>query len=626
MRLTLLLSAAVLVAAPPMRAQAAREQSPAALVEQAERLQDVDDARALRLVRRALPLLTAPAGRALRMKALGLECWSSAGSAEPAELVALAERGMGQARQAGDERAAADLRVCRGYGYESAGRLGDAAADYDFGVAEGRRLGSGRLLADATVLRGELRYSRGEMGGAIDDLKQAYDLYVRLGVASRQRYALNAIANLYADARVGEYDRAIEYYRQLLAANLAARQPREVATGYYNLASTYESKGDLGLALDYYRRAMRAERGLGEADEAAYTGRSIGVVLTKQGHPAQALPWLNAAIAHAGRARDADHAAAAHLSRGVALRRLGRVREALADLDAARARYEATRNARFLEKVHDERAQAFAAAGDYAHAYEARTAQLQSQRELAGLLREEHTSRLRVQFDTDKKEAENRALLRENRLRAGALADAERIRGLQTAVLALAVAVAAALAFLVLRHVHAARLLRTMALTDELTRLPNRRHVLSLAHERLSAARGTGEPFSILALDVDHFKQINDRFGHDVGDEVLRRVAHACQGALRHDDAMGRTGGEEFVVVLPRADAATAREVAERLRGAVERLRWSDLDPKLRVTVSVGAAERAPADTTFAEMSRRADGSLYRAKEGGRNRVEVAAE
>jgi diguanylate cyclase (GGDEF)-like protein len=309
----------------------------------------------------------------------------------------------------------------------------------------------------------------------------------------------------------------------------------------------------------------------------------------------------------------------------VALRALGRVREALADLDSAAAAFRAQGNTRFLERVQAERALAFAAGGQWQQAYEARVAQMALRDRLAGQLKEEHTSRLRVQFDTEKKEAENRALIRENRLRGQALKDAERIRRLQAAVLVLALGIVAVLATLFVRHLRGERRLRVIANTDELTRLPNRRHVLSLADQRLGAARATGEPFSILALDVDHFKNINDRYGHEAGDEVLRRLAGACRGALRHDDAIGRTGGEEFVVVLPRADAGTAMEVAERLRTAVESMDWSAVAPGLSVTVSVGVAERDPSDTTFADISRRADLSLYRAKETGRNRVEVAA-
>ena len=229
-----------------------------------------------------------------------------------------------------------------------------------------------------------------------------------------------------------------------------------------------------------------------------------------------------------------------------------------------------------------------------------------------------------MQFDSEKKEQENRALLREDALRGRALKDAARIRSLQTAVIGLGVAIIAILGYLVVRHVQNERRLRSLALTDELTRLPNRRHLLGIADERVRGARQGTEPLSVLALDIDHFKRINDRLGHEVGDRVLHRVATACRESLRHDDVIGRTGGEEFVVVMPAADAKVAVEVAERLRAAVERVDWSDLDPALRVTVSVGAAQWAPGDDGFASLARRADDSLYRAKERGRNRTELA--
>ncbi|HLL46742.1 MAG TPA: GGDEF domain-containing protein, partial [Longimicrobiaceae bacterium] len=227
--------------------------------------------------------------------------------------------------------------------------------------------------------------------------------------------------------------------------------------------------------------------------------------------------------------------------------------------------------------------------------------------------------------DAEKKEQENRALLRENALRGEALAAGVRIRRLQLAVLALSAVVIAALVLLAVRQIRSARRLRMVALTDELTRLPNRRHLLLLAAEQVSAARERGAGFAVLALDVDHFKRINDRFGHDVGDAVLRRVAASLRSALREGDHVGRTGGEEFVAVLPGAGGSAAAEIAERVRGSIERTDFGDLHPGLTVTISVGAAVREPGDADFAATLRRADDTLYRAKSAGRNRVEMAA-
>jgi diguanylate cyclase (GGDEF)-like protein len=621
--LTLLCAAPLAAQQAPRPGRAPAAQSPAAMLAEAERLGDQGDERAGPLVEQAIARI-GPADRALRIRALGVRCWVQAGAVEGDSLIALASAGIAEAQRAGDARAVADLRVCRGYGHETAGRINEAIAEYEVGVAEGRRLRDERLLAVGLMLRGALLHYRGEMGEALSDLKAAHDLYVRLGNADRERHTLNDIANLYADPRVGEYDRALEYYRQVLASNQAAGNQAGISTAYYNLGATLETKGDPAAALPYYQRSLEIERRRGDAGEIAAVERAIGIVLTRLGRSAEALGWLDRAQAYFVRARDTDGIARGRLSRGAALRALGRPAQALAALDSARGLFEETGNARFLEKLQNERAQAFAAAGDWRAAYEARGEQMRLQQALAERLKEEHTSRLRVQFDTERKEAENRALVRENGLRGQALAAGARARRLQNVVLALTLIIVAILAYLVMRHLASARQLRAMAMTDELTRLPNRRHLLSVAHARLADARRTRQPLSVLALDVDHFKRINDTLGHDVGDAVLRRVAQACRGALRHDDDIGRTGGEEFIVVLPRADAARALEVAERLRTAVEGLDWSDLDPALRVTVSVGVAERAEVDDGFAQLSKRADDSLYLAKQAGRNRVHLA--
>ena len=586
-------------------------------------MEGVNDDSALKLVRRALPGLASTAARPLRVRALALEC-SILTAVEPAELVARAERGMGEARAAGDARAFAYLRLCRGAGLDTSGEGDAAGPDFEFALTEARRLNDPALLAGVMAARGSHRYYRGDLGGALEDLNQAYAIYQRLGKDRRVRGTLDGIASVYADRRVAEYDRAIEYYRQLLAADEQAHDSAGQADRLYNLGSTLEQKGDAAAALGWYRRALEVERGRRDADQVAYCERAIGIVLGKLGREREALAWIDRALAFFRGSGDDFELAWTRLSRGVVLNRLHLPGDALRELDAAGAYFQSAHVDRFMEKVQEERASALAALGDYGGAYQARTAQLALGRTLQDRLREETTSQLRVRFDSEKKEAENRALLRENALRGRALRDNARIRSLQTAVIGLTTLIIAFLAYAVVRHVRNERRLRVMAMTDELTRIPNRRALLQVAGERVDAARRGAGPLSVLALDVDHFKRINDTFGHEVGDRVLRRVAETCRSALRRDDVIGRTGGEEFVVVMPGADARVALEVAERLRAAVERAEWGDVAAGLRVTVSVGAAEWAPGDDTFAATARRADDSLYRAKELGRNRTELS--
>lgn len=166
-----------------------------------------------------------------------------------------------------------------------------------------------------------------------------------------------------------------------------------------------------------------------------------------------------------------------------------------------------------------------------------------------------------------------------------------------------------------------ARLARA-ASTDHLTGVGNRRRFVDLARREMAMA-APDHPVSVLLLDIDHFKAINDTYGHAVGDEVLVLVAQHCQDRLRAGDVLCRWGGEEFIALLPGADADGALAVAERLRRSFEAL--ISPDEPVPVTISIGLAT-GPAGTPLDTLVRRADDHLYAAKQSGRNRTMAAAE
>lgn len=166
---------------------------------------------------------------------------------------------------------------------------------------------------------------------------------------------------------------------------------------------------------------------------------------------------------------------------------------------------------------------------------------------------------------------------------------------------------------------------REMAIRDELTGLFNRRHIMDILSQQQALADSGDYHFSLCYLDLDHFKSINDTYGHGVGDEVLRRFARLVHDSLREADYTGRLGGEEFVLVLSQTAMAEAAYVCERLRASLEQASFHDLDAGLDVTVSVGVAEYRPGESIDDTLAR-ADTCLYRAKESGRNRVITEAE
>jgi two-component system cell cycle response regulator len=165
------------------------------------------------------------------------------------------------------------------------------------------------------------------------------------------------------------------------------------------------------------------------------------------------------------------------------------------------------------------------------------------------------------------------------------------------------------------------RRLEEAALLDSLTGIPNRRYAMERIHQEWAAADRGARPLACMVIDVDHFKQVNDNYGHDTGDMVLQRVADILKHTARTHDVCCRLGGEEFLVVCPDSDAAAAAQCAERLRQAVAAMRVSVGNVALQVTVSVGVAARASGMSSPDVLIKEADRAVYRAKEEGRNRT-----
>jgi diguanylate cyclase (GGDEF)-like protein len=169
--------------------------------------------------------------------------------------------------------------------------------------------------------------------------------------------------------------------------------------------------------------------------------------------------------------------------------------------------------------------------------------------------------------------------------------------------------------------IHNADLLEKLATIDSMTGLSNRRHFLSLAEAEWARFQRYQRPLSMLMLDIDHFKSVNDRYGHAVGDDAIISVAHAAVQAKRGPDVVGRLGGEEFAILLPETDAAQAAVVAERIRQNVEQQSLSTHNVRFGVTISVGIATASTDMSGIEALLRKADEALYEAKSAGRNRV-----
>jgi diguanylate cyclase len=166
--------------------------------------------------------------------------------------------------------------------------------------------------------------------------------------------------------------------------------------------------------------------------------------------------------------------------------------------------------------------------------------------------------------------------------------------------------------------------LRHLAQTDDLTGLNTRRWFFELAYQELRHTRRMGTPLGLWMLDLDHFKAVNDRFGHAAGDEVLKIVADLCRQELRVSDIIGRLGGEEFVIVLPDSNLEATCVTAERLRTRLAQFKFPAEFDGLSLTMTAGVTQLSPGEATLEPALLRADRALYTGKSRGRNIVVMA--
>ena len=605
----------VLMAA-PANSETPRNPDPKAeqvrqLMDAAERQFSEDFEQAKAALNQAKALNQELSDTALSLELASLECWF------------IVERDINEARLFAETMMSgmdarthpvryAEMRLCWGYTSEQIGNLNEAAEAYEFAVSEGRRLNEPELLASALGSRGDLRSYRGDYSNALEDLKESYELYSTLNDEFFIRYTL------------GEYPQAIEYYRELLVHDEQRGNPGAIAVTVYNIGRSLESKGDLEEARSHFERVVTLAQQARDGNLEYSARRSLASILLKRQQPKEALAILNEVIAFFERQKDPQMIAITRASRGMAFRMLGQPKAAIIDLDLALEEFLAGQNVRGIAEVELERAKTFAAAGEYEQAYQALSQHVQAHATLDLNLREEQTTRMRVLFDSEQKEKTNAALLREKALQQKQLEDSRRIRWLQSMILLLAVALIIVLLMLIAKHLRQSRRMSAMAMTDELTQIANRRHIFQFAEQQIAQSKRYRSPFTVLVMDIDYFKRINDTYGHNAGDLVLQKLAKAMTGELREGDKLGRTGGEEFLAVLPMTEYRSAMDVAERLKTAVAQLEFKTIDPALTVTVSIGVAQWREGDNNVSLIMRRADDALYRAKGAGRNKVELA--
>lgn len=506
---------------------------------------------------------------------------------------------------------------CRGTIMETAGDNASAGQLYEEAVEVASAADDQEMLANALYSRGYLLGLQGQYAAGLTDLKRAQAIFQQIGLHHHALTALNGVAILYN--RMGDFEQARNMYTRALEEQRASRLRREQAVTLHNLGRAHENLHEWSQAASAFRESAKISRELAYTRGESYALRGIAAVANAQNDPDKALQILVQAENLQRDTPDARLHAQIELARGIALHKLRRLRESVASLLEALEIFESADSLHELRETYGVLADVYSELGEWNAAYVTLAKSKSTSERLLQNQIDQRFATLKVEFDTAAKEKENVLLMRENGANQKALAHERRARSLERAVIVLTVILALLLAAVAAHQWRTTGRMRRLALTDELTGVPNRRAVLSRLQPVLQDARSS---CALLIIDIDHFKQINDRFGHPEGDEALRLVASCLRAAVREPAFLGRLGGEEFVVVLPGTGVDEARAFAERFRIQVMKIdsrRWL---PDRPITVSTGLTISVHSDTS-STILQRADAALYEAKRDGRNCVRV---
>lgn len=410
-----------------------------------------------------------------------------------------------------------------------------------------------------------------------EEVVRWYEMYSPFRIALA-RFMRGAILR-----ETGDNAAAIEEFAISRQLGVEANDAMGIAYADLLMCAANIDLGALGLARGQCDSALRTFATARSADPMKQALTALAELDLLQHNPAAALARLDRVLEEEGRDIAPVRLARIHELRAEANTKLGHADAALADYQAYMQRYKITRDA-------------------------------ENARQAAAL---------RAQFETDREIERNAFLQRELESKNDKL-DAQSARLHWMVVSGIAgTALIAMLTYLLATARRKRTLLARLAQQDELTGLPNRRRTLQLATEAFERARMRREPLTVGVLDLDHFKQINDRFGHATGDRVLQEFAVAGREVIRETDTFGRWGGEEFLIVLPDTTLDIALGIVERIREAAARLGSA---PEMKVSLSAGLATNENDPARLEDIVASADAALYQAKEDGRDAVRIAQE
>lgn len=556
-----------------------------------------------------------------------IKCWNQASDTEEeiAKALNYAEQALSQLPSTASTHFITDINLCRAWFLQLTGDINGAMEGYTKGVQSAYEHEDIKLIADSRSLRGALYSYTGDFSEALDDLVTAQGLYESLNLTGWANINLTDIATSFR--RYGDPESAIKYYLKLKELYLKNGNMEQVASVTSDIGLALDEMGEHEQAIENFRFSYQYFKDHKFKLVAAINATHIAYSLIQLNRLDDAENYLNEAALDISKNEPAAYSFM-KLFMGKIRNQQGRYQEALDELSAAEHAFRVMHNDRGLIQLLQLKSDIYAAMEDLPQAYYILQEFIALTKKVDDSSIAHQTTELKVKFDTSWIESENKRLIDNQKLKEQELTLLEKNKSLQLIILLLTGCILATVSLFAYKQVHRNRQLQTIALTDYLTQLPNRRHIYAQAEQYFQQALKQQIPLSIIIFDVDHFKKINDNFGHEIGDQALLTIAEASKTLTTDRNLVGRIGGEEFLILLPNTDADRAWKLAHELQTLITRFGAINLPVELKLTVSAGVAtlpiQSELQDQNFARLLKRADNALYEAKNAGRNCVKAA--
>jgi diguanylate cyclase (GGDEF)-like protein len=503
------------------------------------------------------------------------------------------------------------------------------AADIDRvagSIQSARAAHKGSSSSDICLLitLGRLQLRQDRAADAVASLTQAYRASMTPALAEERVAAASVLSTILRDG--GDYRQALALNQEVFDWDSARGASLDLSTSRYLRGCIFSAQRDYGQAMEEYTKARQLSALLNDVQGIAFAEMSS----------CESQIELGQLVSARRNCQSAAHVFATSHSSTV----LKQAQALLARIDLAEGR--ADRALRSLNQVLDRggadlaprqiapsyflRARTQSALHDYPSAYQDLNRFVQRNSAENERDRAQQAAVATARLDADREIARNGALERELALTTERLVRRRQELRFTVTIIALGGLLMALLAWMLIANLRYRRELTRLAEQDSLTGLPNRRRTTEKATTALTSAAVKLRPVTIALIDLDHFKGINDNYGHRVGDYVLKEFARLSVSVLRASDTLGRWGGEEFLLILPDTDLDCAVATMHRMRSVTAAMQLPDMARGLQVSFSAGLATRTQAAQSLDEVIAAADVALYEAKNGGRNLVRLDQE